>query len=233
MTLHARARVDVLVVAPHRTAFDTANDRRRPRRLEDALTTSHGRLANDTAGTVTTSASASASVTLARARVTADDIVAVARSRESTRDVSRRLLAHTRGRRCDSWDSHARRHLSRSQTRRARLPKHPKNKHAAGNCCYTARTVPEARRRLRRVRRHTRRHTGFEPNPSIISLFEDTNSKPCSVFYVHFSSRDWSILRFYPPSDAFGEPPVSSRVVAARRATERTSARGSSVRVRA
>ena len=53
----------------------------------------------------------------------------------------------------------------------------------------------------------TRRHTGFEPNPSIISLFEDT--KPCSVFYVHFSSRDWSILRFYPP--AFGEPPVSSR----------------------
>ena len=58
----------------------------------------------------------------------------------------------------------------------------------------------------------TRRHTGFEPNPSIISLFEDTNSKPCSVFYVHFSSRDWSILIFDPPSDrAFGEPPVSSR----------------------
>ena len=29
-----------------------------------------------------------------------------------------------------------------TQTRRARLPKQPKNKHAGGNCCYTARTVP-------------------------------------------------------------------------------------------
>ena len=57
----------------------------------------------------------------------------------------------------------------------------------------------------------TRRHTGFEPNPSIISLFEDTNSKPCSVFYVHFSSRDWSILRFYPPSVRRAARLVSSR----------------------
>ena len=67
----------------------------------------------------------------------------------------------------------------------------------------------------------TRRHTGFEPNPSIISLlFEDTNSKPCSVFYVHFSSRDWSILIFDPPSDrAFGEPPVSSRRLSTRYGT--------------
>ena len=59
--------------------------------------------------------------------------------------------------------------------------------------------------------RGTRRHTGFEPNPSIISLFEDTNSKPCSVFYVHFSSRDRSILRFYPPSVRRADRLVSSR----------------------
>ena len=143
----------------HRTAFDTANDRRRPRRLEDALTTSHGRLANDTAGTATTSARAIPSVTLTRARVTADDIVAAARSRESTRDVSRRVLAHTpervvtRGTRTHDVTCQDRRHVAHVFRNTRKTNTRP----------ATAVTQPVQypyARRLRRVRRHASSH-GF------------------------------------------------------------------------
>ena len=106
-----------------------------------ALTTSHGRLANDTAGTATTSASVSPRHSHTRACDRRRHRRGGAFTRVHARRLATRPRPHRRAR-CDSWDSHARRHVSRSQTRRARLPKQPKNKHAGGNCCYTARTVP-------------------------------------------------------------------------------------------
>ena len=98
-----------------------------------------------------------------------------------------------------------------TQTRRARLPKHPKKQTRGRQLLLDSPYSTRTRVVVFDAFGGTRRHTGFEPNPSIISLFEDTNSKPCSVFYVHFSSRDWSILRFYPPSVRGAARLVSSR----------------------
>ena len=141
MTLHARARVDVRVVAPHRVRH---RERSSPpeetrRRAHDVPRTTRerhrGHRDDECEGKPER-----------HSRTRACDRRRHRRGGAFTRVHSRRLATrprpHPRARRCDSWHSHARRHVSRSQTRRARLPKHPKNKHAAGNCCYTARTVP-------------------------------------------------------------------------------------------
>jgi hypothetical protein len=157
--------------------------------------------------------------------VTADDIVA-ARSLTSTRYVSRRVLAHTPAPRAPLGLARTTPRVKIANTSRT-SSETPGKQTRGRQLLYTARTVP-----VRTSSSSTRSEARV-----VTRVFRVLNqirpSSPCLMsLRTHFLSRDWSILRFYPPSDR-GSESRPSRVVAARRATERTSARGSSVRVRA